>query len=126
MTLRELQELMKSQMNATVSQREQALRAEFDVELRQAVRQERDTIVHGLHTLGKLNGSGKAVMELVAGTDRMTKAVNHSPKGGADIAGRHYPGGQFIPDSELAKATPEERNQLEARGSRSLCAQVVL
>ncbi len=43
------------------------------------------------------------------------KAAAHSPAGGATIAGKHYPGGQFIPAEEMAKASPEEKAELERK-----------
>lgn len=42
-------------------------------------------------------------------------ATLHAPKGGIVIAGRHFPGGQFIPSSYLARATAAERARLEQR-----------
>ena len=36
-------------------------------------------------------------------------AVRRAPKGGIRIAGQFFPGGQFIPDSAWAKASPQER-----------------
>lgn len=38
--------------------------------------------------------------------------VNRAPTGGADIAGKHFTGGQFIPSSVMEKATPEEKATL--------------
>lgn len=43
------------------------------------------------------------------------KAAAHSPTGGVTIAGKHYPGGQFIPAAEMAKASPEEKAELERK-----------
>lgn len=36
-----------------------------------------------------------------------------APKGGIELNGRHYRGGQFIPAKEIAKASPEDRQRLE-------------
>lgn len=38
----------------------------------------------------------------------------HSPKGGVTIGGKFYRGGQFIPASELAKASPEVKEKIES------------
>lgn len=44
------------------------------------------------------------------------QAMARSPKGGVTIAGTFYKGGKFIPNSELEKATPEERAKLTSKG----------
>ena len=41
------------------------------------------------------------------------KAV-HAPKGGATVGGKKFVGGQFIPQEDLAKASPQELQQLSA------------
>ena len=44
-------------------------------------------------------------------------AIRHSPKpDGITIAGQFYPPGQFIPEAEFEKATPEEKAKIEGEG----------
>jgi len=43
--------------------------------------------------------------------------AHRAPKGGINIAGKHYGGGAFIPNEVLAKATPEEKSKLAGVGS---------
>lgn len=40
-------------------------------------------------------------------------ALLRAPRGGVDIDGKHFPGGQFIPKGDAAKLTPEQREQIE-------------
>ncbi len=42
-------------------------------------------------------------------------AAAHSPAGGVDVGGKHYPGGQFIPADVMAKATDAEKAKVEGR-----------
>jgi hypothetical protein len=58
---------------------------------------------------------GGGVGNGVAVGDLFRKAAQHSPAGGVTIAGKHYPGGQFIPAEELAKASPAEKAELERK-----------
>lgn len=45
----------------------------------------------------------------------VTYAATHSPSGGTTIAGTFYPGGQYIPNAVLAKATPQEKAALAGK-----------
>lgn len=45
--------------------------------------------------------------------------VQHAPHGGVTIQGQFFPGGEFIPSEVLAKATPEEKQQLTGKGKSS-------
>ncbi|TXH54759.1 MAG: hypothetical protein E6Q97_10170, partial [Desulfurellales bacterium] len=45
--------------------------------------------------------------------EQMAMGGTRAPKGGIDIAGRFYRGGQFIPGSALAQASPADRQKLE-------------
>jgi hypothetical protein len=40
-------------------------------------------------------------------------AQHRAPKGGVSLGGQWFPGGQWIPAAELAKATPEQRAEVE-------------
>ena len=42
---------------------------------------------------------------------------HHAPKGGVNINGRQYVGGEFIPADQVEKASPEEKKQLEVKRS---------
>jgi hypothetical protein len=41
-------------------------------------------------------------------------SATHAPKGGADVAGQHFDGGEFIPGKVMAQATPAERAEVGA------------
>ena len=43
---------------------------------------------------------------------RLVYAAERAPKGGVSIHGKFYAGGRFIPSSEVAKASPEEKARL--------------
>lgn len=45
------------------------------------------------------------------------KAAERSPKGGISLKGTFYPGGQWIPSSVIATASPEEKTELSERSS---------
>lgn len=43
------------------------------------------------------------------------KAAEHAPKGGIHLAGKFFPGGQWIPAAVVAAASPEEKQELAER-----------
>lgn len=43
-------------------------------------------------------------------------SIQHAPAGGVTVGGTFYPGGEFIPDEAMAKATAEERQKIEGTG----------
>lgn len=45
----------------------------------------------------------------------MSFAVRRAPKGGIDIGGEHFPGGEFIPDDAWEKGTDEEKASYHTR-----------
>lgn len=45
---------------------------------------------------------------------RYGSGAKRAPKGGIDIAGKHYPGGQWIPGAVIAQASPQQQAQLGA------------
>lgn len=93
-----------------------AMRAEFDAELEQALRRERDAVLYGLRTLATLNGSGAAVLGTLGG--RVEKAITHAPAGGVTVNGKEFRGGQFIPAEDLKNASPEEKADLKAKAKQ--------
>ncbi len=44
---------------------------------------------------------------------------HRAPKGGVDIGGKHYPGGEFIPANVVANATGEERSRVKGGSKKS-------
>jgi hypothetical protein len=48
---------------------------------------------------------------------RVRYEAKHAPKGGVEIGGKFYPGGEFITSEVMAQATPEERAKIEAEGT---------
>jgi hypothetical protein len=47
------------------------------------------------------------------GSDQLAGGwTRHSPKGGATLGGKYFKGGQFIPDTDLSNASPEELQAL--------------
>lgn len=42
--------------------------------------------------------------------------AKHAPKGGIDIAGKHFQGGEWIPSEVVAQATPEQKARIESGG----------
>lgn len=47
--------------------------------------------------------------------DWIDMAAHHAPKGGVTIAGKFFHGGRFIPNAELAKASPEVKEAVEGK-----------
>lgn len=67
-------------------------------------------------------GRWHAVREAGGGAERMGHeedaeryAAQRAPKGGVTIDGTHYVGGQWIPGSEIEKASPEDKAKLGAQ-----------
>ena len=57
---------------------------------------------------------GDPLAALFAGVGEIvTKAGKHSPAGGVEIGGQHYPGGQFIPADVIKNATKAEKKELK-------------
>jgi len=69
-----------------------------------------EEIAAALRTSGQLPGSG--AVEKAHRRRLVLKAVTHAPKGGATVNGKEYAGGEFIPASEMAKASDEEKAAL--------------
>lgn len=44
-------------------------------------------------------------------------SVQHAPKGGVTVAGKFFPGGEFIPAGYMAKATPEEKAKVTGQAA---------
>jgi hypothetical protein len=60
--------------------------------------------------------------EMVGGDDESrTLATAHAPKGGVSVGGKFFAGGRFIPAADVAKATPEQREQIE-KGTKAKAA----
>ncbi len=61
------------------------------------------------------NGDGNWVRALLSQRKRSSirLAVKRAPKGGIQVQGNFYPGGQFIPGEVLARATPAELAAIE-------------
>lgn len=49
--------------------------------------------------------------------DPIRYEAKRSPKGGVSVRGKHYPGGEWIPGSEMAQASPAERAAVEGQGA---------
>ncbi len=61
------------------------------------------------------DGIADAVLaNLGVSDDTVMKGGAKAPKGGVTIAGTFYPGGRFIPNEELKKASPSEKAKLAA------------
>ncbi len=46
---------------------------------------------------------------------RRTLSTAHAPAGGVDIQSQHFIGGEFIPSASMARATPEELDEIQPK-----------
>lgn len=86
-----------------------------------------DELALNLAWLKLLNGGGFQVGPQpkpanVQESAALQESAEHAPPGGATIAGKQFRGGQFIPSSDMAKASPQEKAALQQKQQQAAAA----